>query len=68
MLSVPPPEGDPGWSGKTLAATLGVPLGDISYHFRTLRSSGLLAVAGRRQVRGAVQTFYRLSPEATIGT
>jgi DNA-binding transcriptional ArsR family regulator len=63
MLS-DPPEGDPGWSGKTLADALGVPLGEISYHVRTLRAAGLVVEVGKRQARGAMQTFYRLSDEA----
>jgi DNA-binding transcriptional ArsR family regulator len=63
MLSNPP-EGDPGWSAKTLIPALGASLGDVSYHVRALRDAGLLVEVGRRQVRGAVQTFYRLSREA----
>lgn len=63
MLS-PPPEVDSGWSGKTLARALGAPLSVVSYHVRALRDAGLLTEVDRRQVRGAMQTFYRLSDNA----
>jgi DNA-binding transcriptional ArsR family regulator len=39
-----------------------VPLGNIAHHTRELRTTGLLRPAGKQQVRGAVQSFYRLSP------
>jgi DNA-binding transcriptional ArsR family regulator len=60
MLS-DPPDGDPGWSAKTLTPVLGASLVDVSYHVRTLRDAGLLTEVERRRVRGAVQTFYALS-------
>jgi DNA-binding transcriptional ArsR family regulator len=34
----------------------------VAYHARELRDRDLLALARTRQVRGAVQHFYRLSP------
>jgi DNA-binding transcriptional ArsR family regulator len=39
-----------------------ITLGTMSHHTRELRSVGLLAQAGTRPVRGALQHFYRLSP------
>jgi DNA-binding transcriptional ArsR family regulator len=39
-----------------------ITLGTMSHHTRELRSVGLLAGAGTRPVRGALQHFYRLSP------
>lgn len=34
-------------------------LGNLSYHVRELHGDGLLARAGHRTVRGAVQRYYR---------
>jgi DNA-binding transcriptional ArsR family regulator len=60
-----PPDGDPGWSAKTVASRLGLSLAAASHHVRSLRDKGLVAQVGRkRQVRGAVQTFYGLSEKA----
>jgi DNA-binding transcriptional ArsR family regulator len=39
------------------------PLANVAYHTRELASLGLLRPAGRRPVRGALEHFYRLSPE-----
>jgi DNA-binding transcriptional ArsR family regulator len=39
-----------------------VSLAVVAYHARELQSRGLLTPAGTRQVRGAVQHFYRLAP------
>jgi DNA-binding transcriptional ArsR family regulator len=39
-----------------------VGLGNIAHHARELKDLGLLAPAGTRPVRGAVEHFYRLSP------
>lgn len=59
------PDGDPGWSAKTVASGLGLSLAAASHHVRSLRDKGLVAHVGRkRQVRGAVQTFYGLSEKA----
>jgi hypothetical protein len=66
MLS-PPPADDPGWSASTLASALGVPLAPTSHHVRLLRGRGWLVECGRRQVRGAIQTFYELSDSALDG-
>ena len=66
MLS-PPPAGDPGWSARTLAEALGLPLAATSHHVRLLRERGLLVELGRRQVRGAMQTFLGLGGVALDG-
>lgn len=44
--------------------SLGIPLGNISYHTKVLfdGGDGLVEVVGKQQVRGAVETFYRLKP------
>jgi DNA-binding transcriptional ArsR family regulator len=52
-------------SPTQLCAALGEPklrLGNVAHHARTLRDAGLIAPAGSRPVRGAVEHFYRLSP------
>lgn len=38
-------------------------LGSVSHHTRELRTLGLIAPAGTQFVRGAVQHFYRLTPD-----
>jgi DNA-binding transcriptional ArsR family regulator len=63
-MVMPPPEGDPGWSAKTLATALNVPLAGASHHVRALRDAGLLVEVDTRRVRGAIQTFYALSGTA----
>jgi hypothetical protein len=52
---------DERFSPIELAQDLGVPLGNASYHVRVLHSLGLLAKAGTRACRGAVQHYYRAS-------
>ena len=42
-----------------------VGLGNIAHHTRELRDIGLIAPAGTRPVRGALEHFYRLSPHGT---
>lgn len=57
-----PPEGDPGWSSKTLTDTLGdVTLGAIAHHVRALARAGVIREVGTRPRRGAIQKFYVLS-------
>lgn len=53
-------------SPKELADRLGEPLGNVSYHVRELLYAGVLQKAGTRQVRGAVQHFYRCDTEAVV--
>jgi DNA-binding transcriptional ArsR family regulator len=38
-------------------------LGNVSHHARELRAMGLIVPAGTEPVRGALQHFYRLSPD-----
>lgn len=46
-----------------ISRDLDLPLGNVSYHMKALHERGFLKKAGRRQVRGATEHFYRLSPE-----
>jgi hypothetical protein len=57
-------------SPKDLSIELGAPLGNVNYHVIELLGDGLLELAGERQVRGAVEHFYRpaQSPAAAIST
>ncbi len=63
-----------GFSAKRLADAFGdASIQLISYHVRALRDAGLLELTGTQQRRGAVEHFYRLSPDAaqrlyTLGT
>lgn len=52
----------PGWSPKLLAAALGVPLANASYHVRKLQAAGLLAEVGELKRRGAIEHFFALVP------
>jgi DNA-binding transcriptional ArsR family regulator len=38
-------------------------LANVAYHTRALAGAGLLRPAGRRPVRGALEHFYRLTPD-----
>jgi predicted transcriptional regulator len=40
-----PPNDDPGWTTKALAAALGVRIENLSYHVRALARSGLIEEA-----------------------
>jgi DNA-binding transcriptional ArsR family regulator len=51
------------FSPSGLAAEFDVPLGNVSYHVRTLLGQGLLSTAGTRNVRGAVKHYYRAGDE-----
>jgi DNA-binding transcriptional ArsR family regulator len=53
--------GNPGekFSPTEIAAEFGEPLGNVSYHVRTLLKSGLLESAGTTPRRGALQHHYR---------
>jgi DNA-binding transcriptional ArsR family regulator len=44
---------------KELAAELGLPLENTSYHVRTLKNFGFIKLERKRQVRGAVEHHYR---------
>src|ERR687886_2662200 len=53
-------------SPSDLAEELGAPLGNVSYHVRTLTELGLLKLVRRRTRRGAVEHYYRARGRATV--
>jgi predicted ArsR family transcriptional regulator len=55
-------------SPKDLSLELQAPLSTVNYHVTELRNSGLLAVVDERQVRGAIEHFYRLVDSSKIST
>jgi DNA-binding transcriptional ArsR family regulator len=46
-------------SPKELAAELGAPVGNVSYHVRELEEVGLIELVDEKKRRGAVEHFYR---------
>jgi DNA-binding transcriptional ArsR family regulator len=46
-------------SPKELAAELGSPVGNVSYHVRELENVGLIELVDEKKRRGAVEHFYR---------
>ena len=44
---------------KEVALELGLPVENVSYHFRTLKDYGFIRLERTRQVRGAVEHHYR---------
>ena len=46
-------------SPKEIADQLGIPIGQVSYHVRVLEQMGMIELIGTRQVRGAVEHFYK---------
>lgn len=46
-------------SPKELAAELGSPVGNVSYHVRELEQVGLIELVDEKKRRGAVEHFYR---------
>jgi DNA-binding transcriptional ArsR family regulator len=55
-------DSDAGLSPKELAEMLPYTIGTTSYHVRTMEDAGLLKLAHQKPVRGAMQHFYRLTP------
>lgn len=49
-------------SPRELALQTRQPLSSVSYHVRQLAKAGAVVLAGERQVRGAVQHFYKPTP------
>ena len=47
------------YSPVEIARLIGVPLQNVVYHVHFLEELGLVEVVGQRQVRGAVQNFFR---------
>ncbi len=48
-------------SSTQLANAIGLPLGNIAYHVKTLARLGLLQLTRRHKVRGAEECFYVVS-------
>jgi DNA-binding transcriptional ArsR family regulator len=46
-------------SPSDLSYELRTPLSNVNYHVTELRRTGLVELAGERQVRGATEHFYR---------
>ncbi len=46
-------------SPKELAAELGSPVGNVSYHVRELEDAGLIELVEEKRRRGAIEHFYR---------
>lgn len=46
-------------SPKELAAELGSPVGNISYHVRELEDAGMIELVEEKKRRGAIEHFYR---------
>jgi DNA-binding transcriptional ArsR family regulator len=53
-------------SPSDLSEQLGAPLGNVSYHVRTLADLGLLKLVRRRTRRGAVEHYYQARGRATV--
>ncbi len=49
-------------SPSDLCAELQAPLANANYHVTELAKAGLVELTDKRQVRGAVENFYRLPP------
>lgn len=48
-------------SSTQLANLIGLPLGNVAYHVKTLAQLGLLRLTQRSKVRGAEERFYVLT-------
>src|SRR5947209_6633105 len=53
-------------SPSDLAADLDAPLGNVSYHVRTLADLGLVKLVKRRTRRGAVEHYYQARGRAQV--
>lgn len=51
-------------SPKTISQKVDANLGLVAYHVRALARGGLLKRSREQRVRGAIQTFYRVTPAA----
>lgn len=51
-------------SPKDLSLELKAPLSTVNYHVTELRDAGLVEVVDERQVRGAIEHFYRAVEES----
>ena len=55
-------------SPKDLSLELQAPLSTVNYHVTELRRSNLVEVVDERQVRGAIEHFYRLVESSENGS
>ena len=55
-------------SPKDLSLELQAPLSTVNYHVTELRRSGLVKVVDERQVRGAIEHFYRVVESSENGS
>jgi predicted ArsR family transcriptional regulator len=55
-------------SPSELSYELRVPLSNVNYHVTELVRSGLIELAGERQVRGATEHFYRMAEHSSNGS
>lgn len=55
-------------SPKELAAELGVPVGNVSYHVRELEGVGLIELIEERKRRGAIEHFFRAVARPVVST
>lgn len=55
-------------SPKDLSLELQAPLSTVNYHVTELRRSNLVKVVDERQVRGAIEHFYRVVESVERGT
>ena len=55
-------------SPKELAAELGSPVGNVSYHVRELQRIGMIELVGEKKRRGAIEHFYRAIHHPTWDT
>jgi len=55
-------------SPSDLAAELDAPLGNVSYHVRTLADLGLVKLVKRRTRRGAVEHYYQARGRAQVSS
>lgn len=53
-------------SPKEISAELGVPIANVSYHMRQLKSMGLVRIVKRTQRRGAIEHHYRADRKPQI--
>ncbi len=55
-------------SPKELAAELGSPVGNVSYHVRELEQVGLIELVDEKKRRGAIEHFYRAIARPLLST
>lgn len=68
ILEVLTIDGGRNLSPKDLSIELQAPLSTVNYHVTELAKADLLELTGERQVRGAVEHFYRPSANGVLAT